>query len=258
MVASIISQQHKHVAAKMFKDVEHGIQEAKNYLRLDHPNITKFVGVTISPQNSVVLLLELADCDLSRLINSSSTPLSINKVKKISLQIASALEYLHRNNLRHLDLKPQNVLAFQNGKDVTAKLADFGSILETKQTFADERFVAGTRTYLPPEHQVAKANQQVIPVSATFDVFAFGIILMEMLVWAQERRENKFKEVDLTTTNILTGEIQILESNNCCIEDNGWREDVLNDENGRKLIQIFKRCLMVDPTKRFSDGGVLL
>jgi hypothetical protein len=37
-----------------------------------------------------------------------------------------------------------------------------------------------------------------------------------------------------------------------------WREEATNDENGKKLIKICKKCLMINPLERYHDGGQLL
>src|SRR3989338_1724224 len=81
-IASITSQKHKLVAAKIVQDPTVGIQEAKNYLRLRHQNITKFFGVTADPQEgSVVLLLELADSDFAHVLKSTSPQLNRHQIK---------------------------------------------------------------------------------------------------------------------------------------------------------------------------------
>ncbi len=50
----------------------------------------------------------------------------------------------------------------------------------------------------------------------------------------------------------------MLESNESCVEDSLWREEATNDENGKKLIEICRKCLMINPLERFHDGGQLL
>jgi serine/threonine protein kinase len=266
-LASIISMNHKHVAAKISftKMGQYAIEEARNMVRLDDPNITKIFGVTMLYQTQlttldVVVLLELADSDLSSIIKpSSSLPLTIHNIKHFSIQIASSLKYLLEKKMRHLDLKPGNILFFKNKFEGTLKLTDFGSIVETEnEAIIEKDFVAGTKMYLPPEHDAAKDNDILIPVSFSFDIFGFGVILMEMLVKDEEIRKKKFEEIKTKKEALKMGEIKLLESNESCIEDSLWREDATNDENGKKLIEICKKCLMINPLERYHDGGQLL
>ena len=117
-LASIISMNRKHVAAKISYTGKgkYAIEEARNMVRLDDPNITMIIGVTMLYQTQlttldVVVLLELADSDFSSIIKPSSSPLTIHNIKHFSIQIASALKYLHKEKkMRHLDLKPGNIL----------------------------------------------------------------------------------------------------------------------------------------------------
>ncbi|TVU25342.1 hypothetical protein EJB05_27834 [Eragrostis curvula] len=93
----------------------------------------------------------------------------------ISLDIANALEYLHHSSQRpivHYDLKPGNILL---SSDMTACISDFGLARffdnpSTTSTVA----VKGTIGYIAPEYA---AGGQVM---APGDVYAFGVILLEM------------------------------------------------------------------------------
>jgi hypothetical protein len=81
---------------------------------------------------------------------------------------------------------------------------------------------------------------------------------MEMLVWSEENRKKKFEEMKKKKDALKKGEIKLLESNESCIQDSFWREEVTNDDNGKKLIEICKKCLMINPLERYHDGGQLL
>ncbi len=50
----------------------------------------------------------------------------------------------------------------------------------------------------------------------------------------------------------------MLETNESCVEDSLWTEEATDDENGKKLIEICKKCLMINPLERYHDGGQLL
>ena len=76
--------------------------------------------------------------------------------------IASALGFLHRQNLIHRDLKPSNII-FVNG---FPKLADVGLVTG----MSDEREYVGTEGFIAPEG----------PGTAQADIYALGKVLYEM------------------------------------------------------------------------------
>jgi serine/threonine protein kinase len=88
--------------------------------------------------------------------------LHVDNCCQIGLDLASALENLHRHGLIHRDIKPANII-FVNGRP---KLADPGLVTDTDETLS---FV-GTEGYIPPEG----------PGSFRADVYALGKVLYEM------------------------------------------------------------------------------
>lgn len=72
--------------------------------------------------NDIYVVLELAPCDLKKLIKQNRY-LSIKQVRKIMVNLLEAVVELHKRNIVHRDLKPANVLIFE---DLSVKVCDFG------------------------------------------------------------------------------------------------------------------------------------
>ena len=99
----------------------------------DHPNIVKLKTI-MRPQkldnfNEINLVLEYCTSSLNNVINSArststpSNPLSINTIKQFTYQIVKGLLYIHSRGVIHRDVKPLNVLVYE---DKVLKISDFG------------------------------------------------------------------------------------------------------------------------------------
>jgi serine/threonine protein kinase len=83
---------------------------------------------------------------------------------RIGLALADALEFLHRNDLTHRDIKPQNIV-FLNGQP---KLADVGLVAEIRLP-GEERTWVGTPGYMPPPPEP--------PGTPQADIYGLGMVL---------------------------------------------------------------------------------
>ena len=101
---------------------------------------------------------------------------ALEDVREIARQIAAGLRALHRQEMIHQDLKPENIMIDRYG---TVKIIDFGStkiagIEEITTPLADQGPL-GTRSYAAPEYLQGYAGSNVS------DIYSFGVIVYEML-----------------------------------------------------------------------------
>ncbi|GAA0165962.1 hypothetical protein Leryth_019073 [Lithospermum erythrorhizon] len=104
-------------------------------------------------------------------------PLTWKQRLAIALDVARGVEYLHglaQQSFIHRDLKPSNVLL---DDDMRAKVADFGLVKNAPDgnKYSIETKLAGTFGYLAPEYAATGR------VTTKVDVYAFGVILMEII-----------------------------------------------------------------------------
>jgi serine/threonine protein kinase len=101
-----------------------------------HPNVVSLLHVAVSSSTSssaaalggVFLVFEYCPQDLAQLIDAyypkhKKSPFSEAQVKRLTLQLLSACDYLHSHSLLHRDIKLSNLLYTSQGQ---LKLADFG------------------------------------------------------------------------------------------------------------------------------------
>ena len=114
--------------------------------------------------------------DMRSFIKEHKKASSIEQVRDIGNQLASAIKYFHENKIIHRDLKPENILF--NKKQDKIKIIDLGvssQIEEMEETGGD---IVGTMRYISPE-------QLGGILSFKSDIWAFGCIMLEFLTGVQ-------------------------------------------------------------------------
>lgn len=101
---------------------------------------------------------------------------ALREVRNIAKQIAQGLRAMHRMEMIHQDLKPENIMIDQHG---VVKIIDFGSTkiagIAEITTPLDRDNILGTRNYTAPEYLKG------YPGSNRSDIFSLGVICYEML-----------------------------------------------------------------------------
>ena len=114
------------VAVKRCKKDKNSVNEMKilkkNSFPYEYDNLIYFVFCYEDESNEKInLVMELCDCDIKRYLEEKT--LSYQDKLRIVFEFLDALEVLHKNDVVHRDLKPQNLLMSLHGK---LKIADFG------------------------------------------------------------------------------------------------------------------------------------
>jgi eukaryotic-like serine/threonine-protein kinase len=163
-------------------------REARALAALNHPNVAQIYELETEGERTA-LVMELVEGPTlaSRL---ETGPLPVDECLKIARQVALALEEAHAKGIVHRDLKPANVMITPGGQ---AKVLDFGlakalepsegelpstSALANSPTLTagtHHGMILGTAAYMSPEQARGE------PIDERADVWAFGVLLFEML-----------------------------------------------------------------------------
>ncbi|XP_065199816.1 raf homolog serine/threonine-protein kinase Raf [Planococcus citri] len=140
-----------------------------------HVNILLFMGVIRKP-NLAIVTQWCEGSSLYRCLHVHEKRFEVQQIIEIARQTAQGMDYLHAKNIIHRDLKSNNI--FFN--DMVVKIGDFG--LATVKT----RW-SGGQQYHQPSGSILWMAPEVIrmkdenPYSFQSDVYAFGIVLYELL-----------------------------------------------------------------------------
>ena len=159
-------------------------REARTIASLNHPHICTIYDVGHQNGTDYLVMEYLEGETLTQRLQKG--PLPLEQVLLYAIQIADALDKVHRKGITHRDLKPGNIILTKGG----AKLLDFGlaklkpqpalsavtlSALPTlKGSITGEGTIIGTLQYMTPE-QLEGGE-----VDARTDIFAFGAVVFEM------------------------------------------------------------------------------
>jgi serine/threonine-protein kinase len=152
-------------------------REAQNSALLNHPAIvavydTGEITGEFGPLPYIVM--EYVDGQTLREIVKTQGPLSQQKVIEVMADVCAALDFSHRHQIIHRDVKPANIMINHAG---AVKVMDFGiaRALGEGHNVTQTAAVIGTAQYLSPEQ--ARGEQ----VDARSDVYAAGCVLYELL-----------------------------------------------------------------------------
>ncbi|XVF26089.1 hypothetical protein REPUB_Repub13aG0269900 [Reevesia pubescens] len=231
------------------------LAELKVLTHVHHLNLVRLIGYCV--EGSLFLVYEfIENGNLSQhLRHRERDPLPWSARVQIALDSARGLEYIHEHTVPlyiHRDIKSANILI---DKNFGAKVADFGltKLTEFGNTSLQTRLV-GTFGYMPPEYA------QYGDVSAKVDVYAFGVVLYELI----SAREAVVKTNEEVTES--TGLVALFED---VLNQSDPREDLqklvdpgLGDNYSFdavcKMVRLAKACTQENPQLRPSMRSIVV
>jgi serine/threonine protein kinase len=150
-------------------DRERLLREGQAGAALDHPNIVRVIDLCQVGNITFLVMEYVAGIDLQQLRQrDGSFPLA--EAVRLIVQVAAALDHIHRRGLLHRDIKPSNLMLTPDG---TVKLLDMG--LARAEEEVGQGTVAGTLGFLSPEQAMGQK------IDARSDVYSLGATLFSLL-----------------------------------------------------------------------------
>lgn len=147
------------------------LNEARTIAQLEHPNIVRLFEFGVDDGYPFLIMSYAARGSLRNYYPKGSR-LPAAQVIEYTQQIASALDYAHKNKLIHRDVKPENMLIGQNEQML---LSDFGLVMMAQTSRSQSSSdLAGTIAYMAPEQLRGR------PRFAS-DQYALGVVVYEWL-----------------------------------------------------------------------------
>jgi len=239
-----------------FNRLSHRIlDEVLNQKRLVHPHIIGFKEVFIDDRG-LNIVMEYAQYGtllslLNHKIRTQGAPLSEEEARWYFQQLIIALDFCHRSNVGHRDLKLDNILLAPNPDNNTyhhLKLADFGFTANEVTTVANS--VVGTYCYMAPDVLTAKRKQPYNPAKA--DIWASGVVLYTILT-----ATNAFPVQGLPDNADVAQVWQHLLQHHLPVVMNGCPPIPQNVNISQECHALLQQLLNPDPAQRITVQGIL-
>ncbi|PWA94862.1 serine/threonine/dual specificity protein kinase, catalytic domain-containing protein [Artemisia annua] len=156
------------------------VAEIETLSRLRHAHLVSLLGCCVDNKEMIIVYEYMPNGTVYHHLHKGNTSLSWSQRLRISLGAARGLEYLHtgvgtKQGVVHRDVKTSNILL---DEDWEAKISDFGLAktcpINQSRTYVNTR-IKGTFGYLDP--QIFLTGN----LTRKTDVFAFGVVLFELL-----------------------------------------------------------------------------
>ncbi|TKY54857.1 G-type lectin S-receptor serine/threonine-protein kinase RLK1 [Spatholobus suberectus] len=249
-----IGDSNRSVAVKRLERIaDEGEREFRTEItaiaRTHHRNLVKLIGFCIDGARKLLVYEYVSNGSLASLLFNDEKHISWRDRLKIALDVARGVLYLHEEcevRIIHCNINPRNILMDETW---IAKISDFGlaRLLKPDQSRMQKED-DGTSKYLAPEWQ------KDAPVSVKFDIYSFGMVLLEIVC----RRSSI--EMNVSSPEEIHFSSWVYQ----CFAEGQLNKLVKEDEEGvewmilERMVKVGLWCVQDDPPLRPSMKNVIL
>jgi len=211
--------------------VERFTREARTAAQLEHPNIISIYRVGKTGRVIYFVMKYIRGGSLSKIMGERKK-LNPPEIRKLLVEVGSALGYAHTRGIVHRDIKPDNIMFDEFGACV---VTDFGiAKAGTSSRLTGTGMSIGTPHYMSPEQARAQA------IDGRSDLYSLGVVAYQALVG-----EVPYDGED----SFAIGYKHIMEP---------IPVPLLDTSDERRLFEVIKRLIQKDPLDRFQKAEDLL
>lgn len=137
--------------------LERFLTEARALARFKHPAIVDVTSIFEANGTAYIVLGYESGVDMTQWLKALGRPPSQEELDRLLTPLLAALEEVHRNNMMHRDISPDNLLIREDGRPV---LIDFGSARESIRGRARAMSAIVKHGYSPPEQYTSRPELQ--------------------------------------------------------------------------------------------------
>jgi len=240
---------------KHFICFQNEVQKLKKVNEVPNPNVVSIIasGITSSGNLPYIEMEYIEGPDLGELLQPPYDPVfTVKETIKVADHLANALAHCHRANIKHGDIKSNNVKFNQHTGNYI--LLDFGlSVMSDEQRRTSIRY-AGAIEFMAPEQSSGETLTET-------DVYGYGIILFELL--AGTVPFPLMNKGEIARNAVMVAHMETLPPDVIGLRRQVLPDSWSNEKQEREmeipvwLLKMIYQCLEKDPKKRFKNGSEL-
>ncbi|QJA08042.1 serine/threonine protein kinase [Romboutsia sp. CE17] len=219
----------KQIDKKNLKEYEKYFEESKKICSLNHPNIISIKHASYDDKYIYIVMPYFKKGSLYNLLQNES--LTIREIIKYALDFLQAVYYIHKNNMLHCDIKPNNILISDENKAI---LTDFGSALYLNED-GNAKLKNVYYKHIAPEQCLNST------INKKIDIYQIGTTLYRMCNGNEEYNKQVRRYKDLNSLKIA-----------CANGKFPVRKKYL-PHIPKSMILIIEKCLKVNKDERYNN-----
>jgi len=240
---------------KNFSRFQNEVQKLKKVNEQPNPNVVKILssGITETGNFPFIEMEFIEGPDLEELLRFPHEPIfTIKEFLKVAEQLSGALAHCHRFNVKHGDIKSNNIKF--NVRTGNYVLLDFGLAIMSDEDRRSSLRHAGAIEFMAPEQNEGKMFFET-------DVYSFGVVMFELLAGVVPF---PLKDKGETARNaVMLAHMETPPPNLFALRGKGLPESWSSDKKENEMhlpewmFSMIYRCLEKKPESRFASGMAL-